>query len=65
MHQETKKSTNGTGIFLLFVAFITFWIFPVGPVLSLFMLLLAFFFGINKEGSWVCEQCNYMVSRKA
>jgi len=61
MEKHTTKKDSAGGLFLMLIAFVLFWVFPIGTVLSIGIFILAALTGIKKNKYLVCDNCDYRV----
>jgi len=64
MKKSRKATSTGAGCFCLLIGFLLLFLFPLGTILGIILLIVGVIYGSQQQGLWVCKNCGYQFERK-
>ncbi len=64
MKKSSESKSTGIGCLLIIVGIILLFIFPIGTIIGVLLILWGLHHGSKRRGLWVCKKCGHQVERK-
>lgn len=64
MKKSREAASTGAGCLFLLIGFILLFIFPIGTIFGVILLIVGLIYGSKSRFLWVCKNCGYKFERK-
>lgn len=64
MRKSSEAKSQGMGCLLGLISLFLLFLFPIGTLIGIVLLVYSFNLGSKRRGLWVCKKCGHQVERQ-
>lgn len=64
MYKSKESKSQGMGCLLAVIAIFLLFIFPIGTMIGVLLIIYSLYLGSRQRGLWVCKNCGYQAERQ-